>query len=213
VGLAAGDVLLVSSGRTVYEASRAELPELPGTLLAPMIGGHDEAEAWYAPNEITRRIALKVGGSPTFLYAPALPGAELHGTLLQDPSARRVFGMWDAARCAIMGVGAPPLSRTSLPAFVRTDANTLGDAVGDVCSRFYDRAGHPLEWPGSERLMATPLDALRRIPACIGVAAGRDKVAAIAAGAAAGYFNQLVTDPETAQQLVVDAEAQAVAAD
>src|SRR4029078_6428190 len=52
--LARGDVLLVSTGRTVYEAAQAALPKLPGVTLAPMIGGQDEPEVWYAPNEITR---------------------------------------------------------------------------------------------------------------------------------------------------------------
>jgi DNA-binding transcriptional regulator LsrR (DeoR family) len=202
VGLVAGDVLLVSSGRTVYEAAQAELPPLPNVLLAPMIGGHDEAEAWYAPNEITRQVALKVGGIPTFLYAPALPGPDLFETLQDDPSARRVIEMWSTARCAIMGVGAPPLSRTSLPSFVRNDMNTLQAAVGDVCSRFYDAAGVPVPFPGSERLLATGLDVVQQIPTCIALATGREKVAAIRAGAAARYFNQLVTDVETASALL-----------
>jgi DNA-binding transcriptional regulator LsrR (DeoR family) len=202
VGLVAGDVLLVSSGRTVYEAGQAELPALPGVLVAPMIGGHDEPEAWYAPNEITRQIALKVGGIPTFLYAPALPGPELYETLQEDPSARRVIEMWSSARCAVMGVGAPPLSRTSLPSFVRNDMNTLQAAVGDVCSRFYDADGVPVPFPGSERLVATGLDLVQRIPTSIAVATGREKVPAIHAGAAARYFNQLVTDTDTASALL-----------
>ncbi|HZJ09410.1 MAG TPA: sugar-binding domain-containing protein [Trueperaceae bacterium] len=202
VGLVAGDVLLVSSGRTVYEAAQAELPSLPNVLLAPMIGGHDEAEAWYAPNEIVRQFALKVGGIPTFLYAPALPGPELHESLRQDPSARRVIEMWSAARCAIMGVGAPPLSRTSLPSFVRNDMNTLQAAVGDVCSRFYDSEGVAVPFPGWERLLATGLEVVQRIPTCIAVAAGREKLDAIRAGSAARYFNQLVTDAETAAALL-----------
>jgi len=206
VGLVAGDVLLVSSGRTVYEAAQAELPPLPNVLLAPMIGGHDEPEAWYAPNEITRQIALKVGGIPTFLYAPALPGPELYDTLQYDPSARRVIEMWSTARCAIMGIGAPPLSRTSLPRFVRNDMNTLQAAVGDVCSRFYDADGVPVPFPGSERLLATGLDLIQQIPTSIAVGSGREKVAAIRAGAAAGYFNQLVTDTETASALLDDVE-------
>lgn len=207
VGLVAGDIVLVSSGRTVYEAAQAALPPLPNVLLAPMIGGHDEAEVWYAPNEITRQIALKVGGTPIFLYAPALPSPELYETLQADPSARRVLEMWSTARCAIMGVGAPPLSRTSLPRFVRNDTNTLHTAVGDVCSRFYDVHGVPVPFPGSERLLATSLDLLRRIPACIAVAAGREKVAAILAGARAAYFTQLVTDAETASALLEAAGA------
>ena len=208
VGLVAGDVMLVSSGRTVYEAAQAELPALPNVLLAPMIGGHDEAEAWYSPNEITRQVALKVGGIPTFLYAPALPGPELYETLQDDPSARRVIEMWNTARCAVMGVGAPPLSRTSLPSFVRNDMNTLQAAVGDVCSRFYDADGTPVPFPGSERLLATGLDLIRQIPTSIAVATGREKVVAIRAGAAAGYFNQLVTDTETASALLESAEQQ-----
>lgn len=202
VGLAPGDVLLVSSGRTVHEAAQAELPALPGVVVAPTIGGQDEPEPWYATNEIVRQVAGKVGGRPTFLYAPALPGPELYETLQGDPSLRRVLALWRSARCAIVGVGAPPLTRTSLPRFVPYDAGSLHQAVGDVCSRFYDRSGRPVPWPGSERLIATSLEVLGAIPTCIAVAAGPDKVPSILAGATAGWFNQLVTDAGTATALV-----------
>lgn len=205
VGLVTGDVLLVSSGRTVFEAAQATLPSLPGVVLAPMVGGQDEPEAWYQTNEITRQIAAKVGGIPTFLYAPALPGAGLFETLRDDPSTRRALEMWQQASCAIVGVGAPPLTRTSIPRFVPTDAVSLREAVGDVCSRFYDRGGREIPFPGSERLIATSLEVLRRLPVCIAVAAGQQKVDGILAGAKAGYFNQLVTDADTAQALIAAA--------
>jgi len=202
VELTAGDVLLVSSGRTIYEAAQAELPPLPGVLLAPTVGGQDEPEAWYATNEITRQVAAKVGGTPTFLYAPALPGAGLHATFLEDPSVARVVQLWHTARCAIVGVGAPPLMRTSLPRFVPNDSGALREAAGDICARFYDRDGRPVDWPGSDRLIATPFDVLGRVEACIAVAAGAMKVPSVLAGARAGYFNQLVTDAETATALL-----------
>lgn len=206
VGLAAGDVLLVSSGRTVYEAAQASLPALPGVVLAPTIGGQDEPEVWYATNEITRQVAERVGGTPTFLYAPALPAPRLHEGLVEDPGFRRVLELWETARCAIMGVGAPPLTRTSLPRFVPQEAGSLRRSVGDVCSRFYDAEGEPVPFPGSERLVATGLDVLRRIPSVIGVAAGAVKVPAIRAAARAGYVNQLVTDTETAAALIAAGE-------
>ncbi len=205
VGLRAGDALLVSSGRTVYEVAQAELPRLPGVQLAPMIGGQDEPEVWYASNEITRQVAAKVGGTPAFLYAPAVPGAELHALLLRDPSIRRVVELWRRARSAIMGVGAPPLARMSLPGFVPRDTLALRDAVGDVVSRFYDHDGRPVPFAGDERLMAVSYDVLRAVPACIGVAAGAEKVPGILAGARAGYFNQLATDPVTARALLAAA--------
>lgn len=205
VGLAPGDGLLVSSGRTMHEAAQAELPVLPRVLVTPMIGGHDEPEPWYATNEITRQVAQKVGGAPTFLYAPALPGPELYATLNVDPAARAVFERWRTARCAIMGVGAPPLTRTSLPRFMATDMAALREAVGDVCSRFYDAEGTPVRFPGSERLIATALETLQELPASIAVAAGEDKLPGIVAGARAGYFNQLVTDVPTAGALLAAA--------
>ncbi|HLR96769.1 MAG TPA: sugar-binding domain-containing protein [Jiangellaceae bacterium] len=197
-----GDVLLVSSGRTVYEAAQATLPQLPGVVLAPTVGGQDEPEAWYQTNEITRAVAAKVGGRPTFLYAPALPGPDLHQLLLDEPSIRRVVELWEQASCVILGVGAPPLHRQSIPQFVPIDALSLGDAVGDVCSRFFDRDGNPVEFPGSDRLIATGLDVLQRIPYGIAVAAGVEKAPALLAGARAGYFNRLVTDSTTARSLV-----------
>jgi DNA-binding transcriptional regulator LsrR (DeoR family) len=202
VGLVAGDVLLVSSGRTVYEAAQAELPTLPGVLVAPTVGGQDESEAWYQTNEITRQIAHQVSGTPVFLYAPALPGPGLYDMLINDPTIRRVLELWESAKCAVLGVGAPPLTRHSIPRFVPTDALSLRSAVGDVCSRFYDRDGAAVSFPGLERLVATPLEMLRNIPVSIAVAVGQTKVPSLIAGARGGYFTQLVTDSPTAAAIL-----------
>jgi DNA-binding transcriptional regulator LsrR (DeoR family) len=205
-GLNPGDALLVSSGRTIYEASHTELPRLPGVLLAPTVGGQDEPEAWYATNEITRRLAERVGGTPTFLYGPALPGPDLYETLLADASTRRITELWSSARCAVLGVGAPLTTRTTLPRFVPSDTRVLSTAVGDICSRFYDRDGNPVSFPGSERLIATSLERLQDIPVTIALAAGASKVPSLLAAARAGYFNQLVTDPETALAILAALE-------
>lgn len=201
-GLQPGEVLLMSSGRTVYEAAQADLPTLPGVRIAPTVGGHEDPAPWYATNEIVRMVAAKVGGTPTFLYAPALPGRELYEHLLEDPSFARVVQMWRQARCAVVGVGAPPSGRTSLAATVPREAPVLRSAVGDVCTRFYDSEGHAMPFPGWERLVAIDHDTLRAIPTCIAVAAGADKVAALAAGARAGWFSHLVTDAPTALALL-----------
>jgi DNA-binding transcriptional regulator LsrR (DeoR family) len=207
-GLVRGDILLVSTGRTVWEAGQGALPALPGVTLAPMIGGQDEPEVWYAPNEIIRQFSVRLGGDPVFLYAPALPGAELYDTLLHDPSTRRVFELWSRARCAVMGVGAPPVTRASLPRFIASDTSSLRESVGDVCSRFYDAAGEAVSFPGSERLIATGFDRLREIPTAIAVAAGAVKVPSIVTGARSGYFNELVTDADTALALIDAAQGE-----
>ncbi|GAB3746668.1 sugar-binding transcriptional regulator [Microlunatus parietis] len=203
--LASGDVLLVSSGRTVYEVARCELRQLPGVVVAPTVGGQDQPEGWYQTNEITRMIAARVGGRATYLFAPALPGPDLYKTLIKDPSIQRVLHLWPRARCVLTGVGAPPMVRSDMPLFVPAGAASLVDAVGDVCSRFYDREGKPVPYPGSERLIALSLEELQRIPISIAVASGPDKINSILAGAQAGYFKRLVTDPATAERLVAAA--------
>ncbi len=203
VGLGPGDVLLVSSGRTVWEAAQAELPPLPGIVVTPAVGGQDEPEAWYQTNEITRQVAEKVKGRPVFLYAPALPGPGLHERLVEDPGTRRVLDLWDNARCAVLGVGAPPLTRESMPGFVPRDADWLRDAAGDICTRFYDTNGQPLIFPESDRLIATSLETLSRIPVTIAIAVGEQKIPSLLAGARAGWFNTLVTDATTAAALLL----------
>ena len=200
--LVAGDVLLVSSGRTVYEAAQAELPAQPGVVVVPTVGGAEEPEAWYQTNEITRQVAAKIGGVPVFLHAPALPSAGLHEQLLLDPSYGRVRDLWKQARGAVIGVGAPPRLRSSLPGFVPRDPALLRDAVGDVCSRFFDSVGAPVDFPGGDRLVATALETLREIPVTIGVAVGQEKVPAVIAAARAGYFRRLVTDSPTAAAII-----------
>jgi DNA-binding transcriptional regulator LsrR (DeoR family) len=201
-GLASGEVLLVSSGRTVYEVARCDLPPLPGVVVAPTVGGHDQPEGWYQTNEITRMVAARIGGRATYLFAPALPGPDLYKTLIKDPSIQRVLHLWPRARCVLTGVGAPPMVRSDMPHFVPAGSASLVDAVGDVCSRFYDRQGKAVRYPGSERLIALSFAELQRIPITIAVASGLDKINSILAGAQAGYFKRLVTDPATAERLL-----------
>lgn len=197
-GLLPGDALLVSSGRTIYEVSRFDLPKLAGVFVAPTVGGTDQPEGWYQTNEITRRIAGRIGGRATYLFAPALPGPELFETLQNDPAIQRVLHLWPRAHCVLTGVGAPPLLRSQAPQFVDTSSSALLEAVGDICSRFFNKDGRPVTFPGSERLIALELDTLRTIPTVIAVAAGPDKVSPLMAAARAGYYTELVTDPETA---------------
>ena len=200
--LVAGDVVLVSSGRMLHAASHGDLEEQPGVVVVPTVGGIDDPAPSYQTNEITRSFAARVGGRPVFLHAPALPGSAAHATLLEDPAIRQVLQLWERARCAVVGIGAPPSSRRALPAFVPEVAGQLPDAVGDVCSRFYDGDGAEVSFPGSERLLALPLERLRAVESSIAVVAGHEKVAATLVAARAGFFQRLVTDAATATLLL-----------
>ncbi|OYN99563.1 sugar-binding transcriptional regulator [Enemella evansiae] len=197
-----GEVLLVASGETTYEVSQGPLPPLPGVLLAPTVGGVSEPEAHFQTNEITRAIAQRTGAIPRLLFAPAVPSPALYRTLLEDPDFRATTALWDRARVALVGVGAAPLARGSISAHVPLGSASIRSAAGDVCLNFVDHEGGPVEFEGSDRMIRISPEQLRRIDACIAVAAGENKVRSIRACARAGLFNRLITDVPTAEALL-----------
>ncbi|WP_208292762.1 sugar-binding domain-containing protein [Naumannella halotolerans] len=203
-GLGAGDTLLVASGRVLHALSRQPLPSLSGVLICPTVGGTSEPEAWHQTNEIVREVAERVGGRPQFLWAPALPSPAMRASLDQDPDFRGVTGHWDVAKAALVGVGAPPLQRDSISTAVPLGSRFIRRAAGDVCLNFYDRRGRGIEFEGSDRMVRISPAQLRAVPTVIAAATGKDKAGSIIAGARAGYFDELVTDRETASAVLAE---------
>lgn len=209
-GLMPGDTLLVSSGRTTFELSRTALPQVPGIDIVPTVGGLAEPEPWYQTNEIARAFAQRLGGRPHFLFAQALPSVAVRASLQEDPSFRDVLALWDGAKAAIVGIGAPPSVRSSISTFVPRGQGDLKAAVGDICLNFFAPDGTELGFPGDERMVRTSPELLRRIPFVLGVAVGEEKVHSIIAGARARLFNRLVTDAATAELILAEVADQAV---
>ncbi|MFE5838576.1 sugar-binding transcriptional regulator [Arthrobacter sp. NPDC056493] len=202
MALAPGDVLLASSGRTIYELSQAVLPRLPGVLVAPSVGGQTEPEPWYQTNEIARAMAEHTGAHPAFLWTQALPSPEMHQFLQQDPDFRRIQRLWESAKGALLGVGAPPTTRSSISRFIPKDDDSLARAVGDICLNFFDARGARVEFPGSDRVVATSAEILHAIPHTVGVAVGTEKASSIVGAARGGYLQKLVTDAVTARAVL-----------
>lgn len=196
-----GDILVVASGRTVYELSLEKLPQLPGLVLVPGVGGQADPEPWFQTNELVRTLAHKTGGSPRFLFAEAKPSPALYEALRTDPSFRAIQQLWAGASAAILGIGAPPRTRSSVTSGIPVDDPAVLTAAGDVCLHFIHPDGRPLEFPDCERLVRIPLDDLLAIPQRLAVAAGTEKVPSIIAAARMGCFHDLVTDQPTARAL------------
>lgn len=197
-----GTVVLVSSGRTMYEVSRSGLPTLPGIEVVPAVGGVAEPEAWHQTNEICRSFAEQTLGRPNFLFAQAMPSAAMYASLRQDEEFVRVTGLWAKAEVAVVGVGGPLTSRHSISRAIPADSGDLARAVGDICLNFFDYDGAPIEFPGSDRLVRISADQLRTVPHTVAIAVGREKVASLVAAAQAQLYNELITDAATAQALL-----------
>jgi DNA-binding transcriptional regulator LsrR (DeoR family) len=204
-GLKPGSIMVLATGKAIYETTEYELSSSPGVIVTPAVGGQDEPEAWYQANELVRIMAKRIGGHPAFLYAPALPGKELHKTLIDDESTAHVLDLWQRARCAVLGIGAPPSKRDSISAAIPlTSRELLDQAVGDVCLRFFDINGEAVNFPGSERIFGIDMPTLRKIPVRIALAIGSEKARSIIGAARGGFINELVTDAPTGQAVLAE---------
>ncbi len=202
MGLVPGDAVLVSSGSTVYDIAHTGLPSMQGVQLVPTVGGQADPNRWFQTNEITRAAAERSGAIPAFLFAPALPGRTLRTSLDEDPAFQHVVGLWDRAKGAVLGIGAPVVTRHELARGLPVEDEAFDRAAGDVCLNFFAADGSAIEFPGSDRMVRTSREVLAAVPHAVGVAVGAAKVPSILGAVRARLVNELVTDAATARALL-----------
>jgi len=108
IGLHPGDVLVVGWGRAIYSLGRYELAPLPGVVVVPALGGGAEDRPWFQANEITRRWAVTLHGTPRYLHAPAFVSSALKRSLVHEEGVHSTLDLWDRAKVALLGIGAYP---------------------------------------------------------------------------------------------------------
>lgn len=131
---------------------------------------------------------------------------ELAQALRMEPSVMELSRMITLAQMTVVGIGAMHETATIFKSGIlnRNDFMFLSmqGAVGDLLSHFFDKNGTLLETPLEERLISTPLQTLKNLQNVIGVAAGDSKVEAIRASLRGQYLDVLITDDNTAHQLL-----------
>lgn len=200
-GLQPGDVLLIASGETTYALAQQRLGDFSGVVVAPTVGGQAETDPWHQTNEVVRMFTSTSGGYPHYLFAPSLPSPALLEALQDDPGFQQIQDDWRSAKVALIGVGAPALSRKSISRSVPRDHPNLAKSIGDVCLAFFDPNGDEVTFPGNERMVRVPGENLRAVPTRIAAAVGTHKAPSITVAAKTGWFNILVTDETTARAI------------
>ncbi|MEW2325198.1 sugar-binding domain-containing protein [Streptomyces griseoincarnatus] len=209
--LKGGDVIGISS----WSATLLESVNVMGAKTTPVaeeivqiVGGSGSPEVQLHATRLTSRLAELTGARPVFAPSAALVGSrELRDLLWQEPAVAAVVKAWSRLTVALVGIGAldpSPLLRRSGNAIAPEDQRqleTLG-AVGDVCTRFFDAGGRPVNADFDARIIGISPEQLREVDRRIGVAGGGEKIAAIRGAALGGWINVLITDMEVARALV-----------
>lgn len=159
--------------------------------------------SYYLPKVSSEVFAMHLYLVPSPLI---LSSAELRDQLLMEPTIQDVFRMTSHADMTVVGVGSMDEDATIIRNGIlsKTDFALLKmqGAVGDILNHFIDADGNPVGTSIEDRIVSSSLDKLQSMHNVIGAAGGSVKVPAMHAALTRGYFNVLVTDEQTAKELL-----------
>lgn len=211
-GVGAGDAVLVSWGRTMWEIVQHPLPILPGITVAPAMAAATEPEEWFETNTIVRRVAAAMRGVPYLLQAPPHPSPTLRRALYRDIPTRQTLELWDSAQVLLTSVGAPPgLMGDYGPKGHARDKRHWALAAGDVASRYFDVHGNPLVNQDDALLLGVSWEQLHHIPHKLAVCVGEQRTRSIIGASRARLVDVLVTDQRTAEATLAEVGRQTAA--
>lgn len=201
------DVLGIAWGTCIYEVAKALQLNKPLDLTVIQLMGGLNSSGNINPEEIVKLIATKLKASGIWLNTPAIVGsANIKKALLSDQGVSSVLGKAQNCTKSLLGIGeiSNDSSLVGSNAITGAEMNQLIEmgAVGNILGQFFDADGHLIRSFLDDRLIAVPLDSLQNIPVRIGVSAGKFKGDAILGALRGGFINVLITDEETAQEML-----------
>ncbi|MCH4179437.1 MAG: sugar-binding transcriptional regulator [Megasphaera sp.] len=206
-----GDIIGVGWGTTMHCLCHALIHHpLQGAQIVQLEGGITLSTGETYANEILERFAKNYETIAQSLPLPVLFDSKIVKDMVyKDRHVKRVLELGHNANIALFSVGT--VRDNAL--FFRlgyADPNEKdylkSHAVGDICSRFFDKDGNISSNEINDRTVGIALDSLRNKDYSILLAGGDAKIASIRAALKGGYANVLVTDHLTAQKLLDNKE-------
>lgn len=199
-----GDVIGFSRGKSL-SAMVTQMPAIAQKNLTAvqLMGGWNDREKNVSGDDIVHRFTERVPARMVILYAPVVvQDRGLHDTITREPYFLDAYKVIQDCTVAVLGIGQVGVSHL-LPMMQGGKMSDFlpEDAVGEVCARFFDVQGRPVETEYDGRIVAVEREDLMRVPLRVGIAGDLSKLPAILGAVRGGYVNALVTDAETAMAL------------
>lgn len=205
-----GEVIGISSWSSTLLAMVDAMHPLPRSASAQVVqilGGVGNPAAEGHAAHLTRRMAALTHGEAFFLPAPGIAGSvETAHIYLDDPFVRNTIDRFNQVTLALVGIGTVEPSQlltSSGNIFSAEELDLLRarGAVGDICLRYFDQQGQPLQTPLNERVIGMRLEQLKQVARSVGIAGGRRKLHATRGALIGRWINVLITDRRTAEAL------------
>jgi deoxyribonucleoside regulator len=196
----------VGWGYTVYQTSALieHCPMEQPLSFFPLVGLSGENNPYLQINVITNRFAEKYDAKSYYTIMPAIRDNEKLAHI-EEESYMRLRRQWESLDTAIIGLGPAPQKGTVLLAEASEEYHRRlyeSGTVGDILASFFYKDGSVFDTSKYYFQISLSLDALRNIKKVICLAGGGGKVEGLIAAARNRFFNVLVTDTNTAQQIL-----------
>ncbi len=204
-----GDIVCMGGGTTLSAMVESiQTDQKYDITVVPASGGvqgrHDTDV-----NNLVADLATKLGGKSLSLHAPAFTDSpKERESLLALRQVREVLDLSDRAQIAVVGIGAIRPATVSLFQFASLSPEDIAavtenrQAAGEMLMHVLDRQGRPVSSVLNQRIVGLELETLKKIPLTIGVAATQNKVTPIIAALKGGFLKVLITDEETAKEVL-----------
>ena len=212
--LRAGDVIGISSWSATLLAMVDALhppPRLSNVRVLQILGGLGNPLAKVYASRLIDRFASLVRGEAVLLPAPGIVSSpDAVPILLKDTYVRSAMELFEQVTIALVGIGTVEpsgllASSGNIYSPEELDMLRQAGAVGDICLRFFDQTGKPVDNPLNDRVIGMNLEQLRHVKRAVGIAGGKRKLAAIRGALQGRWINVLITDRSTAEHLTENA--------
>lgn len=202
------DIVGVMAGKSITAIAN-ELNDIKrsGIHFVPLVGGWGlQGVKWHANTNVTQ-FARKARGEYWLLHAPAyVSSIDIHKTLLEEPQIKKVIDLANQANIALVGIGQISENATFFKSMNITQEELKEikkeGTVGSIGTSFINSEGAEVGINFSRRMLGITGENLRKVPLVIGFASGASKVDAIHASLKGKWLNVLITDMETANEIL-----------
>jgi len=202
-----GDAIGFAWGTTLASMARELTNCKPiSANIIPLVGGFSDSDSENHVSTIVSKVANEFKAKAHYLYAPAITSDKtIKDAIVKDINYQNISRLWEIINIAFVGIGALNKSSNVLwnSEYRNNTININNDnAIGEICSRFYDVNGNIVDSELNDRTVAIELDKLTTLKYSVGVAESHEKVPAILSALKAKFINVLITTDETAKLLL-----------
>lgn len=207
--LQGNETISISWGNSLFAMTNA-IPQssYPGITITQMIGGLGYPKDYISGTELVRRLSNSLNAGAVMLNSPGIvKEKDLCSALKEEPQVNLALEKARKSDLAFVGLGHfgadSPLKQSEV-IFSASDLEMLDNhgAVGDISLRFFNSGGEFINGDINDRVVGLSVEEIRNISKVIGIAGGKEKWATIRAALKTQLLDVLVTDENTAIELL-----------